>query len=847
MKTCPACGETNAPERQTCGQCGQVLDAAPPAPDMNATFAAGTTVAFPGMAAAALARAEIQRTVPLAKLFATKSRLVVGRGADCDVTLPHPTVSRHHADLERLPDGKLRLTDHSRNGVFVEGKRLEESHVLLEGERVGIGPFLFTLQNGVLFSSDSSRRMRLEARGLERVVPLPGGRKRKLLDNISLVVEPGEFVSLLGPSGSGKSTLMDCLNGRRRATGGRVLANGEDFYRHYDSFRQSLGYVPQKDIVHTDLSVYRALYYTAQLRLPKDTGPSELRHRIEEVLAEMELDRHRQTLVGRLSGGQVKRVSLGAELLAQPSLLYIDEATSGLDAGTEARMMKLFRQLADQGRSILCITHNLENVSLGHLILVLTEGRLAYYGPPDEAPRYFRVDRISDIYDRLAEQEATAWERAFQDSSYHRKYITGRLSGAAAPTVLPTLNLKLPPSASAPEPETAPGVFPPPAAAEPAPAVAPGKTARPYHPPLWHQFHVLTERYAELIWSDRRAFWLLLAQAPVVGLILLLPFIHTPFQEQVPSLRELTPEQHDALVKLRDSLAANQLQPTEGLTPEDLASLDHIPLPLGPGGPTVKAGDMARVVQAAESEQFRRILDVVLTTKGPIIPDEEFPQPKHTYTLLLLLVIVVFWLGCNNAGKEIVKEEAIYARERAVNLGILPYLGSKFLVLGVISAVQVLLLMGLVYGGLYLLHAASPDTFQVPPRIYHLPYLAQYGVLTLLALTGVAVGLVLSACVSSPDRANALLPYVLIPQIILADGFIPVDHGILHVLAVTLSPVYWAYRAVRRGVTTLPESVPAVRHYNDSPLLCCLVLVLEIVVVLALTTWFMRRKDVATR
>src|SRR5262249_16460995 len=154
---------------------------------------------------------------------------------------------------------------------------------------------------------------------------------------------PGEFVTLLGPSGSGKSTLMDCLNGRRRATGGQVLANGADFYQHFDSFRQLLGYVPQKDIVHTLLTVHHALYYTARLRLPPDTDRNELKARVEEVLQEMELRPHRNTLVGNLSGGQIKRVSLGAELLARPCLLYIDEATSGLDAGTETRMMRLFR------------------------------------------------------------------------------------------------------------------------------------------------------------------------------------------------------------------------------------------------------------------------------------------------------------------------------------------------------------------------------------------------------------------------------------------------------------------------------------------------------------------------
>src|SRR5581483_9119820 len=205
---------------------------------------------------------------------------------------------------------------------------------------------------------------------LDRVVGR-GSSERKILDDISLVIDPSEFVCLLGPSGSGKSTLMDCLSGRRPPSHGVVMANGENFFLHFDSFRQSLGYVPQRDIVHTQLSVERALHYTARLRLPPDTRPEELTNRIREVLQRMELGPHKDTMIGNLSGGQIKRVSLGAELLARPCLLFIDEATSGLDAGTETRMMHLFRQLADEGRSIVCITHHVDNVDLCHLIVVL--------------------------------------------------------------------------------------------------------------------------------------------------------------------------------------------------------------------------------------------------------------------------------------------------------------------------------------------------------------------------------------------------------------------------------------------------------------------------------------------
>jgi hypothetical protein len=210
--------------------------------------------------------------------------------------------------------------------------------------------------------------------------------------------------------------------------------------------------------------------------------------------------------------------------------------------------------------------------------------------------------------------------------------------------------------------------------------------------------------------------------------------------------------------------------------------------------------------------------------------------------LLNLLAITVMWFGCNNAAKEIVKEEAIYGRERAVNLGIVPYLGSKFLLLSLLSAMQTLVLMGLVYGGLYLLHVAFDQPMPWPA--YRLGFAAEFGVMALLAMTGVAAGLLLSACVTSPDRANALLPYVLIPQIILGGGLLPVKHQPLNGLAMVLSPVYWAYRGVHRGATTLPSELPMHMDYDDSVWISCAALAVQTAVLLGLTAWCLRRQDV---
>jgi ABC-type multidrug transport system ATPase subunit len=847
MKACVHCQTANAETNRFCQQCGRPLDAAP----------SEATVRWTGQP---LPVRLPRGATPIDELFSGKDRLVIGRAPDCDLCLPHPMVSRYHALLERQPDG-LRLRDlASVNGVWVAGQRITEPVQLREGERVGIGPFLFALRQGVIHSLDSSRSLRLEARRLEKVVPLPGGQTRKLLDNINLVVNPGEFVSLLGPSGSGKSTLMDCLNGRRRATGGTVLANGEDFYRHFDNFRQSLGYVPQKDIVHTQLSVYRALYYTARLRLPTDTEPAELQARVEAVLKEMELGPHRDTLIANLSGGQIKRVSLGAELLAQPCLLYIDEATSGLDAGTEARMMRLFRRLADEGRSIVCITHNVDNVEQCHLALVLARGKLMYYGPPHEAPRYFGVRRISDIYDRLSDKPLEEWERAFVASETYQEFVASRLAARPADTA---------------EMEGSPR----PAGRSLASLLADGRKLMSLSsgPPLadrfreltarylrfrtllsplldsWHQFRVLTGRYVELILGDRRGLRLLLLQAPLVAVFLLIGFLNKDYRSEVPMPRPLTESERRMLTLVRGMdrlLVGQQLTPVQRqafellrqpeLDPTEQKMLRDARFTLNVDGePTTVTG--AELIDAVRGLREANILDNLLAFDGPVVPDRRGVNPRFTYILLFILVMIVLWFGCNNAAKEIVKEEAIYGRERAVNLGIVPYLASKFLVLTLITALHALMLMALVYGALELAALLVPGCTTPPPE-YRLAYLPQFGVLVLLAMSGVALGLLLSACVSTPDRANALLPYVLIPQLILGGGILDVQHGPLSLLAMGLSPVYWAYRAVHLGASTLPPAFPGHVDYADGLTLPCIALAAQTFVMLGLTAWALWRK-----
>lgn len=809
MIPCRSCGAANDAQTILCRQCGQ------PVGDQGSGSDITTRMLTPRPGSLRIPvdvftcrSGALHRSLALTELFAFKNPLVIGRTPTCDICLPHPSVSRTHALLERIPEG-LRVRDlGSINGIRVGGRRIGEPVLMRENERLGIGPYLFTLLDGVLHSLDSSQSLRLEARHLEKTVLLGKGKTRCLLADVSLAVEPGEFVCLLGPSGSGKSTLMDCLNGRRPATTGQVLANGEDFYLHFDTFRQSLGYVPQRDIVHAHLPVAKALYYTARLRLPPDTSASELESRLAEVIELMELGPHQDTLVGQLSGGQVKRVSLGAELLARPCLLFIDEATSGLDAGTEARMMQLFRRLAHEGKSILCITHNVDNVDLCDLVVVLAGGRQVFYGPPAEARAFFRADRLSGIYDRLGEKSPEEWEKEFAASSLCQEFVTKRLESAPSESTMMV-----------------------------APARSPAAPSRPERrsPPVGYQLAILVRRYLELLWRDPRTLRLLLLQAPIVALIVLLGFSNKPFREEVLSARPLSPEEHalaaDWMGRLRTAAPEESLD--SALERLAKAPKEHLPFQQWLAKLPMRQAKVGDVLGPGEA---------ILRANAPIVPDKMIVNPTYTYILLCVLVISVLWFGCNTAAREIVKEEAIYARERAVNLGILPYLSSKFLVLVGITTLQVFLMLAILYGGLALLHLSFG--FETPAPLYYLAFLPQFGVLVLLAMAGVALGLFLSASVSSPDRASTLLPYVLIPQIILCGGLLPADSEPIRTLAQVASPAYWAFRGIRTGETELPSGFPWSVGYHDELWIVCLALVAQITVMLLATAWALGRKDV---
>ncbi len=199
----------------------------------------------------------LDTSAPLANTsLATEAPVLrVGRAPDNEIVLNAPSVSRYHATLTYNNSSQPILADlGSTNGTFVNGELLTQLRLLSPSDLIFLGGFLLRVEGRHIKRYDLSAS-RLSARNLTKEI-----NKRVLLKDISLAINPCEFIGLMGPSGCGKSTLMDALNGLRPATTGAVYINDLDLYRNFDALRQSIGYVPQRDILHDALTVERTLY-----------------------------------------------------------------------------------------------------------------------------------------------------------------------------------------------------------------------------------------------------------------------------------------------------------------------------------------------------------------------------------------------------------------------------------------------------------------------------------------------------------------------------------------------------------------------------------------------------------
>jgi ABC-type multidrug transport system ATPase subunit/pSer/pThr/pTyr-binding forkhead associated (FHA) protein len=414
--------------------------------------------------------------------YAPSARLRIGREPDNDIVVDDLLVSRYHAELVRQADGRCELVDlGSLNGTYLNGQRIQRASVA-ELDLVAIGHNSYRLVDGRLEEYQDIGTVTFEATGITVI----GRDNRTLVDDVGFSLPERSLLGIVGPSGSGKSTLLAALAGLRPARSGTVLYGGRDLYREYAELRHRIGVVPQDDVLHRELEVGRALSYAGRLRFPADVSSAERSGRIDEVLAELGMA-HRSTMpINQLSGGERKRTSVALELLTKPSLLFLDEPASGLDPGLARVLMVLLRALADDGRTIVVVTHELSSLSLCDQVLVLAPGGVpAYVGPPADAPARFARDDLAEVFADLSASDAPDWRMASPPTAL----------GGGTPTVPPI------------------------------PAVAAGAAApsTPAHPRQgwWSQLRTLTARSVEVLVADRRNLALLLLQAPILGVLVL--------------------------------------------------------------------------------------------------------------------------------------------------------------------------------------------------------------------------------------------------------------------------------------------------------------------------------------
>jgi ABC-type multidrug transport system ATPase subunit len=618
--------------------------------------------------------------------------IVFGRDPECDQVLDVPSVSWRHACITHA-GGSLLLKDlGSTNGTFLNGERVIAPQAVKPGDVIHLGTFTLSLTGkGTLEKKDDHGNVTIEARNLG--VDVPG---RRLLDSVSLTVFPTEFVGLMGPSGAGKTTLMNALNGYTRPSKGQVLLNGHDLYASYAQFASYLGYVPQDDIIHRELTVGEALYYTARLRLPDYREP-EIRSRIREVLQSLDLMPTENVLIGSaekkgISGGQRKRVNLAMELLTDPLVLFLDEPTSGLSSEDALLVMRLLRRLADSGKTILLTVHqpSLEAYRLmDNLILVSKDkgsgdpGRLVYYGPAHPAAAHFFNPNDSnpnpipdEIFKGLSQRPSAEWAGLYQQSKYHRQFVAERARRSGE---------------------------------------APHMPSSTRGPTIWQMIGQWRTQAARCLTIKRKDVWntlILAAQAPVVAILLVLVF-----------------------------------------------------------------GD-----QTSQSATERTL----------------FEWQKLTQSVgmtVFLMTLAAIWFGCSNSAREIVGEWPIYHRERMINLFIPSYIASKLTVLGGLCLLQCAVLLGITYWGCSLKG----------------PVVSLFFVLVLSSFVGVAIGLTLSAVARTSEVAIGLLPIVLLPMIILGGALRPVNRLPVGVQALCyVIPSRWAFESA-----LLLEAKKQPRYFKD--------------------------------
>ncbi|MDO6567366.1 ATP-binding cassette domain-containing protein [Alteromonas sp. 1_MG-2023] len=332
----------------------------------------------------------------LHQLLLTHGQVLIGRSYDCNYVIDSLQASRKHA-LLTLSDNRITLKDlDTTNGTFVNGERIAGSVHITATDEITIGTTTFAIQTGTV-----ALKYAIVADNIEKVYAkgIVG------LNTMSLKIPSQQFIALMGPSGCGKSTLLKGLNGANPITSGAITVQGLKLNNsNYNTLKKYIGYVPQDDIVHGELSVEKTLFYAAKLRISDDVTKQEIKDKISTVLASLNLDTDaiRKSKVSDLSGGQRKRVSIAVELLNDPKILFLDEPTSPLDPETIEDFLSCIRRLVSKGQTVIMVTHKPSDLDYVDQVIFLSKGGYqTYYGDKNQLLNHFGKDNIIEVYSMM--------------------------------------------------------------------------------------------------------------------------------------------------------------------------------------------------------------------------------------------------------------------------------------------------------------------------------------------------------------------------------------------------------------------------------------------------------------
>ncbi|MER7006479.1 ATP-binding cassette domain-containing protein [Dactylosporangium sp. NPDC000555] len=718
-------------------------------------------------------------------------RIRIGRGAGNDIVLSDLRSSRNHAELRRTPTGFEVVDLGSRNGTFHNGQQVTRQDVSA-GDLISIGRHEFIFDGARLHEFVDRGPSSLIADDLTVRI-----KDAVLLDDVSFALAEGSVLAVIGPSGCGKSTLVKAVAGLRPATQGTVRYDGRDLYADYAELRYRIGMVPQDDVLHRQLTVRRALRFAAALRFADDVPREDRSARVAEVLKTLNLTERAKQRIDSLSGGQRKRVSVALELLTEPSLLFLDEPTSGLDPALDKEVMEELRQLADRGRTVAVVTHNVMHLDLADRVLVLTVGgRMGYFGPPGELLDFFGAEDYAEVF-REVTGNAEHWVRRYRSSDLYERYVTDQIAEAPPPkpeaveqvrgsvpaqrTAAPSAHAA---SAVAGEP-TAVRAMPagPDAPAEsrtvaqqPASRHAPGESRTvaqqpPARPAPGESRTVAQQPASRLAPGESRT----VAQQP--------PRRPGPATADLPGADAggAKPGGHTSGgADVGGAEAGGRSGAAIGRARVRLGGASLRSRALHPAAPIRQFLTLClRMLWVTAADRgfsvFMVGLPLALALLTRTVPGDNglAPGPGPTgfsleaQRLLVVLAVGAAFLGTAAAIREIVNESTIYKRERAVGLSAGAYLASKVFVFSVIIIVQTAL-----FTWLALLGKKRPLDPLILPEHWLLEIIIP---VALVALASMAFGLLVGALVKTTEQTTPVLVVVVMAQLVLSGGLFELD------------------------------------------------------------------------